>query len=62
MNCILCHERIDLFDLDDDGYCGLPAHRVCAGSQREALREALDDANRSVVDWHERHPRRPAAA
>ena len=62
MNCCLCHARIDLWDLSADGYVGLPAHTWCADAERQAVADALDEANRPVVDWHEAHPRRSSAA
>lgn len=58
MTCILCGGPVTLLDLDAEGYGGMPAHDVCAGAYRQALRDALDEANRMVMDDHDpRHHR-----
>lgn len=61
MNCCLCGTHIDLWELSDLGYAGLPAHEWCAEAERAAVADALDAANAMVVTWHETHPRRTAA-
>ena len=40
--CILCGQPVDLFELDEQGYSGEPAHRVCADAARQAFSEACD--------------------
>lgn len=59
MICILCHTRIDLFDLDDEGVAGMPAHATCAGAYRQSICDALDEANAKVRAHYEK---RSAAA
>lgn len=49
MKCALCHQDVTLLDLDAEGYAGLPAHATCAEGQRQALRDALDEANAMVL-------------
>ena len=44
MRCSLCHERIDLWDLDDEGWSGEPVHTWCGEAARQAWRDALDYA------------------
>lgn len=66
MTCVLCKQDVTLLDLDAEGYGGAPAHSWCAEATRQAVRDALDEANRMVVeDTDPRHHRRgvrPAAA
>lgn len=56
MKCVLCRNDVSLLDLDAEGYAGLPAHTWCAEAHRQSLRDALDEANRMVLD--EPDPRR----
>ena len=51
MICVLCATPIDLFDLDEQGWCGEPAHRTCA----TAARDAFDEACERIAAEHRRH-------
>lgn len=67
MNCVLCHQPVDLLTLDAEGYGGMPAHESCAEGHRQALRDALDSANAMVLAEpdparHRNHRRPPAVA
>lgn len=63
MTCILCTGPVDLFDLDAEGYGGLPAHTTCAKAARAALGDALDEAKRMVeAESDPRRHRRHAVA
>lgn len=44
LTCVLCVTQVDLFDLDDEGWMGEPAHKVCASSARRAAADAIDQA------------------
>lgn len=65
MDCTLCHQHIDLFDLDGEGVGGQPAHKVCADAYRAAAAEALAEAEALILGEEDprRHRRglRPAA-
>lgn len=58
MRCILCGTDVDLFDLDESGYGGEPAHRVCATAARDAFAEACDEIARRYRQRDERAGRR----
>lgn len=63
MECVLCHTEVNLLDLDAEGYGGLPAHTVCARAQRQAIKDALDEAHRMIANEPDpRRHRRHAAA
>lgn len=66
MDCVLCHVKVDLFDLDDEGYAGLPAHKVCADAARAELGRVLDEAKAMVLaevdPRRHRNHLRPASA
>lgn len=42
MICALCFQQVTLLDLDGEGWCGDPAHKVCADAARAAFAEACD--------------------
>lgn len=44
LTCILCGTDVDLFDMDEHGWMGEPAHRWCATSARQAASDAIDQA------------------
>jgi hypothetical protein len=67
MICALCHQAVDLFDLDDEGVGGMPAHGTCARDYRAELAKVLREVELMILDEHD--PRRhrkhlvpPAAA
>lgn len=63
MTCILCNGPLDLFDLDTEGWGGMPAHTVCATAARKSVGDMLDDAKRMIEAEHDpRRHRRHAAA
>ena len=64
VDCSLCHAHVDLWDLDPDGYLGLPAHSWCARSARAAADAAWDDAVAMVraARARKREARRASAA
>lgn len=49
MTCALCHQPIDLFDLDDDRLAGLPMHHTCAVAYRAEVAQVLEDATRMIL-------------
>lgn len=49
MKCVLCHQGIDLFDLDPEGIGGMPAHHTCADAYRAAAAEVLAEAEAMVL-------------
>jgi hypothetical protein len=65
VTCVLCHQHIDLWDLDKDGVGGLPAHVACAEPYRAELAAVLDEATALVLAEPDRrrhrHHLRPAS-
>lgn len=49
MICALCHQGIDLFDLDEQGVGGMPAHRTCAEPYRAEVAKVLEECNRMIL-------------
>lgn len=65
MTCILCHQPVDLLNLDGEGVAGLPAHDTCATAYRAEVDATLAEAEAMVLAEpdprrHRRHLR-PAA-
>ncbi|QOR55428.1 MAG: hypothetical protein SHS37scaffold145_79 [Phage 71_18] len=49
MICALCHQGIDLFDLDTEGVAGLPAHASCAEGYRAELAKLLREVELMIM-------------
>lgn len=64
MNCSLCHQHIDLWNLDVDTL-GIPAHDTCAAAYKAEADAVLADAEAMILAETDRrrHRRglRPAA-
>lgn len=56
MICTLCAQPVDLFDLDDEGVGGAPAHRSCADAYRAEAAAALAECEALILAEHD--PRR----
>ena len=56
--CVLCWQPVDLFELDEAGWVGEPAHRVCAQAARDAFNEACDRIAAEHRQHHERYGKR----
>lgn len=49
MECVLCHTEVTLFDLDAEGYGGMPAHEACASAVRAECAALLADCEALIL-------------
>lgn len=57
MRCVLCHQPVDLFSLDVTFDAG-PVHADCRPAYDAELERVLADAERLILDEHDRRRHR----
>lgn len=61
MECVLCHQAVDLFTLDSEGYVGMPAHHDCAQAVRDECAALLADCEQLIRSETDRRRHRSSA-